>query len=278
MPVAATTNQPKQYRKDNYLQNLAGIGANQLLTPVVMVPTCIAAHDRFIKEADKFPEIGNYFQEALIESKLDKTGLKVEKFKVTTEPINYLHKIISLSNPILGTELGRNAFYAPTINSIGLPENKLHAAMFHEMGHAMNKNFSKGLKFLQSLRMPIQSLGVALSIAGICTSMKKPSEDEKLNTGDKIKNFLHNNAGKLVFATSIPVLIEERMATIKGNKLAKKLLPENLYKNVKNANKYGFLCYSLSAVIGALGVTGAVKLKDYLVEQKHKKIDMRMAD
>lgn len=278
MPVAATTNQPKQYRKDNYLQNLAGIGANQLLTPVVMVPTCIAAHDRFIKEADKFPEIGNYFQEALIESKLDKTGLKVEKFKVTTEPINYLHKIISLSNPILGTELGRNAFYAPTINSIGLPENKLHAAMFHEMGHAMNKNFNKVLKVTQNARKQLQYFGFALGIAGVCTSVKKTADGEKLDTGDKIKNFIHNNAGKLFFAATFPILFEETIATIKGNKLAKKILPENLYKNVKNTNKYSVLCYSLSSVIGALGVTGAVKLKDYLVEQKHKKINMMMAD
>lgn len=281
MNVSSSAEQHTQrrYPKDNYLQNLTAIAVNQLVLPMgVTLPVGVAIQDKFVKEASKIPEIGNYINAALKESGLDKTGIKIKKYDILPNKPNYLQKIISLTNAVVGAKLGRNAGYSPLTNSIIIPDGKMQSSVFHEMGHAMNYKFSKALKYLQLSRFPLKQVSLPIVLAGICTSIKEPAEDGKLSTGDKVKNFIHNNAGKLVFATTIPALLEEAIATKKGNKIAKKILPEEMFKSVKNSNKYGFLTYAFSAVLAGLSTTLAVKLKDYMVAQKHRRMDLKASE
>lgn len=281
MNVSSSAEQHTQrrYPKDNYLQNLTAIAVNQVVLPMgVTLPVGVAIQDKFVKEASKMPEIGNYIDAALNESGLNKTGLKIKKYRVITNKPNYRQKIISLTNAVEGAKLGRNAGYSPLTNSIIIPDGKMQSSVFHEMGHAMNYKFSKALKCLQLSRFPLKQISLPIVLAGICTSVKQPAEDDKLSTGDKVKNFIHNNAGKLVFATTVPALLEEAIATKKGNQLAKKILPEEMFKSVKNSNKYGFLTYAFSAVLASLSTTLAVKLKDYTVAQKHKRMDLKTSE
>ena len=91
----------------------------------------------------------------------------------------------------------------------------------------------------------------------------------------KFNNFLRNNAGKLAFIASLPMLIEEGMATQKGNKFAKKLLSPELANRVLKSNKFAYCTYLISAIFGALGAMLAVKVKDNAIEKKEIKAELK---
>lgn len=269
--TSATQPNKNEHKKNNYLQNAIGLVTPLVFENAVGFPIEVALQDKLVKSAN-VPEIDKYLNNAFKETNLKQTGLKIKAFKVDDNiKLKYLDKVYSLINIETGARLGRNAGYNPIINTLILPYKKLQGAIFHEMGHAMNKNFNPVLKSIQYLRLPLSNLFIpAISITGICTSIKEASNDKELNKRDKVKNFIHNNAGKLVFAASIPIILEEFIASTKGNKLATKVMPENLAKVVKKTNIYGGLCYLTSATIGAVGIAAGIKLKDYLVKQKHK--------
>lgn len=267
----ASANLPnkKEHKKNNYLQNAIGLATPFIFETAIGMPIEVAIQDKFVKHAN-VPEIEKYLSKAFKESNLKQAGVKIMAYKVN-DNVNYLQKLYSMVDIEAGARFGRNAGYNPVLNTLILPYQKLQGAIFHEMGHAMNKNFSPVLKSLQYLRMITSKIAVpAIIFTGICTSIKHESKDNELSKMDKVKNFIHNNAGKLVFAASIPTLLEEFIASAKGNKLAAKVMPENLAKTVKMTNQYAGLCYLTAATIGALGVTAGIKVKDYLVNLKHK--------
>ena len=87
----------------------------------------------------------------------------------------------------------------------------------------------------------------------------------------KTNNFIRDNAGKLSFAAMLPVLAEEGMATIRGQKLANKLLSKDLAKTILKGNAVGYLAYVLSAVGLAAAAYTAVKIKDAFVNKNNSK-------
>ena len=156
-------------------------------------------------------------------------------------------------------------------NTIYMPAKDLSYTLFHEIGHDLNHNFSKLGLALQKLRMPALKLAGLVALFGAFTKNAKPEEDEQLTNAQKAKNFVRDNAGKLSFAITIPVLVEEAMATFKGQKLANKYLPKDIAKIVSNCNKVAFLTYLLMAATAALTSYSAVKIKDYFVAKKENK-------
>lgn len=225
---------------------------------------------------------------------LEETGLKQKGVR-----IRYLDKyktnkngIIqsSSSKPFLKTILdamyvdqvraGNNAFFAPTDvafkdngvrkvyikkNSIIMPKKDISGAVFHEMGHAMNYHFSTIGKVLQKLR-PIAMLGpTVIGLYGACSRKSKPTDGQELSSKQKTNNFIRDNAGLLAFASTTPMLIEEGMATVKGQKFADKLLSKELAAKVSKGNKIAYCSYALTALCGALGAFAAVKTKDSIL-------------
>ena len=157
-------------------------------------------------------------------------------------------------------------------NSVVLPQNKIQGAGFHELGHAMNCNLSKFGKFLQHLRPVALFAPIVLGIYCAVTKKSKPAvEGGELNKKQKVNNFLRDNAGKLTFAAAVPMLLEEGMATIKGQKFANKLLKSDLAKKVLKSNSIAYLSYLLVATAGALAVRTAVKIKDNAIAKKEAK-------
>lgn len=156
-------------------------------------------------------------------------------------------------------------------NTILMPEKNISFSSFHEIGHALNRNFSKFGKILQNMKNPImQSVGLIV-LFGAFTRNSKPEEGKDLTKGQKIKNFIRNNAGKLSFAAMIPILVEEGMATYKGQKLADKMLSKDMAKIVSKGNKTAYLSYVITAAGIGLSSYAAVKIKDYLVAKKENK-------
>ena len=112
-----------------------------------------------------------------------------------------------------------------------------------------------------------------LGLYGACTRKAKPkNEDGKLNGAQKTHNFVRNNAGKLAFLASVPMLLEEGMATVKGQKFANKLLKPELAKRVLKANIWAYTTYLSMGIFGALAAATAVKVKDAAIAKKETRL------
>lgn len=162
---------------------------------------------------------------------------------------------------------GVNAFYSPITKTILIPEKNMRLTVFHEMGHAMNDNFGKLSKIfmrnrkLSSLLMPISAIAIFKT--------KKATGEKSDNPIGKATDFIKNNAGKLSFLTFIPVLADEGLASIKGQKFAKKVLSSELANKASKANLYGFMTYLSLAIASSIGVTLGVKVKDAIAKPKY---------
>ena len=162
---------------------------------------------------------------------------------------------------------GRNAGYSSTANKVMINTEKLGPAGFHEIGHAINFNNSKFWRALQKYRLFAPY--VALSIAGVAILKRKKADGEK-PTGffDRTTTFIKNNAGKLAFGAMVPMLAEEVMASVRGNKLAKSLLSPELAKKVIKMNGLGALGYVGAAAAVGLAATLGSKVRDKIASTK----------
>lgn len=72
----------------------------------------------------------------------------------------------------------------------------------------------------------------------------------------------------MTFATFIPTLLEEGLASIKGNNFAKKVLSPELAKKVSKTNALGFSTYLGLATLSSLGIYLGTKVKDAIAKPK----------
>ena len=85
--------------------------------------------------------------------------------------------------------------------------------------------------------------------------------------------FVKDHSGILAFSTFLPTIIEEGMATVKGNKLAKQFLDPDLAKKVAQSNRYGFLSYvGVAAAVGLASFVGKI-VKDAIAKTKVEKTE-----
>lgn len=162
---------------------------------------------------------------------------------------------------------GQNAAYLFKGKKLIMPTGKgLSWAVFHEAGHAMNANFSTVGKILQKSRS-LAILAVPILLIALLKN-KKPDGVKPEGAVDKTTTFIKDNAGKLTFATFLPTLIEEGMASFKGNKFAKELLNPALAKKVARGNKIAYLTYLGTAVAAGTAVYIGKKVRDAIVHGK----------
>ena len=183
------------------------------------------------------------------------------------------NKIMEYIDPITSAAAGKNAFFTNKAiseygkNSIILNKNKMSTAVFHEIGHAINSNNSKFWRLMQGMRTPTMALAAGLALFGAFTNKAEAKDGKELTTGQKAKNAIRNNAGKLAFAAMIPMLAEEGMASIRGCKWAKSNLPKELFKKVLKTNICGYASYLGGAVALGLAALTAVKIKDHFTSK-----------
>ena len=162
---------------------------------------------------------------------------------------------------------GNNAAYLPKAKKIVVNIDKLGASAFHEMGHAINHNQSKIWKVIQGMRAPSMIAGGVFGLTALL-KRKKIEGEQPVNTFDKVTTFVKDNVGKLVLASFVPIVSEELMATYRGNKMAKKLLPSEMFAKVKKTNRLGAVTYISSALLTALAAYSASKVRDKIAEPK----------
>lgn len=212
--------------------------------------------------------------EILDEKNLSQKGVKLNDYRKVNEILNGFDE--SVAN-------GKSAFFAGIkgienvfggkmfINEVVCNMEKLPAAIFHEIGHAFNANNSTFWRTVQKMKK--HSLPIAGYIALYCALTKKavPKKEGnmELTKGQKVKNFIRENSGKLAFIATLPMLVEEGMASIRGNSWAKEFLSPDLAKKVSQHNKFAYITYLATAVGFALSAYTARKVKDYFVDKKN---------
>lgn len=231
--------------------------------------------------ADEFSQVEKAVSDTIKKSGLEAKGVGI--IKATAENADEISRIMSkqldktffkylpkqvkeVVGSIYSSQVtsGENAFYSSASKKIIMPEKKLGLALFHETGHAMNANLSKFGKILQKCR-PMAMLMLPIAAIALYKTKKAPEEEPKNNL-DKATTFIKNNAGKLTFAAFLPTLLEEGLASLKGNKVAKQLLSPELAKKVAKTNALGFSTYLLTAVLSSLGIYLGTKVKDAIAK------------
>lgn len=177
----------------------------------------------------------------------------------------------SVLDPMVDIKAGRNAVFFPNINKIFINREKFGVGTFHEMGHAVNHNFSKFWGGMQKLRVPCMTLGGLLGTVALLKRKKVEGEEPK-GFFDKTTTFIKNNVGKLTLATFVPIVAEELMATYRGNKMAKKVLSPELFKKVQKTNRFGAITYIAVGVGAALAAVVGSKVRDAIAKPKEIKV------
>ncbi len=260
---------------------LAASLAGSLTAALPTVPAGIIVFNRLDKinnlPQDKINAIHSAYDTAIKETGLADKGVKL--IKLADERVSLWERLkISLTPPTAESakemvKKGANAFYNPQTKEILMPEKQLSTSGFHEIGHAMNTNLSKWGLRLQKMRVPALIIPSLIITYCALTRNKKPDENGKISTAGKINNFIRNNSGKLAFLSMSPILLEEGMASIKGQKLANKFLKDkNLIKAVRNNNSWAYLMYLGTAAAAALGAYTATKIKDNIQAKKEAQL------
>lgn len=161
---------------------------------------------------------------------------------------------------------GKNAFYAPLQKTIILPEKGkgLQLTCFHELGHSLNYLSGKFSNILRKTRQPSILLGLALTIGALTLKSEKNAVDENGEKKKGVRQFIKNNVGIIAAASYLPTILEEGLASLKGQKLAKDALKSapDLLKKVRLSNLAGFGSYVAMAAATGLVAELAVKVKD----------------
>lgn len=168
-------------------------------------------------------------------------------------------------------EKGINAFSFSKFKKIFMPMNKLLLLTFHEQGHILTYQSTLG-KLLQNVK-PIAKIGGLITILSIFGKKREETPEKKLKPWHKTVNFVRNNAGKLMFASAIPILADEALASINANKIAKKVLSPQLLKKMNRNNMWAYSTYFLQALGVTVSVFAAVKVKDYFQDKHADKVN-----
>lgn len=217
--------------------------------------------------AKKGVEIIDVSTEAGVKAMNSTLSEAVPKF---VKKIPILNKIVgkSLAKTAFMTETGMNAFFVPRTNKIIInSKGMMNWGVFHEMGHAMNKNFGGVGKVLAKTRVAGGILtGVALLTA--LFKRKKVEGEKPQGTFDKVTTFVKDNCGMLAFLGWLPSLLEEGLASIKGNKIASKVLAPEQLKSLKKLHGKAWLTYAGMAVGAAVLATVGSKVRDAIAKPK----------
>ena len=283
--------QEQKYKNPNVGTIIGGVIAGATVQNLTSVPHLIISPKILEKlgkisnslTADEFSQVEKAVSDTIKDSGLEAKGVSI--IKATEENADEISKIMEKEfdrgflkylpkqiKKFIGNMFssqiasGKNACYTFASKKIIMPEKELKLAFFHEAGHAMNANLSKSGKILQQCR-PMTLLAFPIYMIALFKTKKAPGEEPKNNL-DKATTFVKNNAGKLTFATFIPILLEEGLATKKGNNYAKKLLSPELAKKVAKGNALGFSTYAILATLTSLGVYLGTKVKDAIASRK----------
>lgn len=275
-----TTNDDRRYQTANFGKTagavLVGGGAYTAigLAQLPFAKSCLNKMAKIGQSCDSVV-LNKGVDQALENFKLPSKGVGIIDVNANTPTNPVFDKfpkwLKSILDPVVDVKAGRNALFDFSSNKILINREKLGVATFHEMGHAVNHNFSKFWKCMQGLRLPCLGLGGLFGTVALF-KRKKVEGEEPNGFFDKTTTFIKNNVGKLTLATSVPIVAEELMATYRGNKMAKKVLSPELFKKVQKTNRFGAMTYIAAGVGTALAAVVGSKVRDAIAKPKEIKV------
>lgn len=178
-------------------------------------------------------------------------------------------------------KMGSNACYLPNANAVVTPTKALTTSVFHEMGHALNATGGKFLKGLQKMR-PVAMILPSLILLNAVFNKHKAGEEKSDNKVKAALDTAKDHAGLLTGLSMAPMLIEEGIASLRGQKIAKGLvesgdLTKDLFKKVKATNLAGFASYGAKIAGAVLAVKVAIKVKDTIQAKYEAKQAQKLA-
>ena len=157
----------------------------------------------------------------------------------------------SLQSALVPVAEGKNAFYTDNFKLAVAPKNK-PSLILHELGHAINANKGKFLRFLQKSRGYASAVPTALLLA-----------NGLFKRDDNKPNFIERNAGYIGFAAYLPTIIEEGLASLRGVKAAKETLGKTV--NLRPLKRNYFFAW-MTYLIAGIGL--GVAAKQSMIETK----------
>lgn len=204
------------------------------------------------KAENSFPEKANRLLRALKSSISE--NLKKSKIPKVDRSAKEIELIINGKNAV-------NLFDKVFVNF-----DKLSAVAFHEAGHAKNY-FSNNLftKSIQYLKHPFfRKIGFGVALASATLIPPKKDDEKHENLFSKTLGFLKKHCVEIAALSYAPLVMEEGLASIKGYKMAKDLLPANALKVMNRIHAKGLLSYIGMGVTAAIGIYTANKVKNAL--------------
>lgn len=269
----------KVKKTPNVKETLAALTAAQTVSAVASLPVGVAAVKGITGaaknlSAEQVLAYRNAANSVLNSSPLKEAGVKITLGKVRMPRNRIIDKVKeeAIEINMKSAFEGNNAFFIPQTNSIAINMRKLPTAVFHEMGHAHNYNYSKLGKILQKSRGPSMLLASSLLLIAACSKEEKAEDGKELTKGQKIKNGIRKALPAMSFSAMLPTVLEEGLATFKGNKWAKQVLSPELYKKVVKGNFAGLMSYVGKTAAVVLATYAAIKIKDKLVDKKEAKL------
>ncbi len=204
------------------------------------------------KEFTSAPNVKNIADKMLSDNKL--TGNVAVEYIDNANKARIAKKYskpgLDILNELEPVARGANAFYSDQLKLAVAPKTK-PSLLLHELGHAVNANKGRFLKFLQKSRMYAASVPTALVFINNAT--QKP---------DGEKSFVEKHAIKIGFLAFLPTIIEEGLASLRGinaAKQVKKTVNSALdLKPLKRNYAFAWLTYVLAGA--GLGVAAKLSI------------------
>lgn len=144
--------------------------------------------------------------------------------------------------------------------------------LFHEMGHAHNYKFSNFSRKMLRFYQASQIAPFFIAFSSLFLNEEKPKDGGELTKFQKVKNGFRKSLPFVAAASSLPMLIEEALATKKANKWLGELFDTNFAKKVSKSYKFGFLTYLAVPISAFLISFLGMKYKDFLSSENKKNL------
>ncbi|GEM_PF-4894430 len=245
---------------------------------------------KLMPATDTFENVKANAEKVLEESGLKAKGVKATFITNTEESLSHLKDICTQEAGVKNSfqrKLGKNYFnifkeganaaFFPKANECVVHSENLYDSIFHELGHAMNKNGNVFTKALQNARV-LTPFGASIvaPIAlgfGIFHKVDKTKPNEEKGAWEKTKDFIANHAAGLTALSYVPMLAEEGLASIRGLKAVKPHVSKEIFGNLaKNyAKAWGTYGALAAAVTG--GVAGGIALAKHIRKDHQPKAE-----
>ena len=152
---------------------------------------------------------------------------------------------------------------------------KLPQVVFHELGHHQNhRSLNKIADYFLYCFLRNQKY-ISCSILGILlvslfTNKTQNPDSNKSNPLYPVGKLIKDNCGKLAALACIPILAEETIASVNGQKLGEKYLPKKQWQSLTRAHLWSFSSYVKFTAIAGLSVYLANLVHDFIVSDAPK--------